>query len=420
MKIEWVNHASFVIRSGNACIILDPWIEGSVFDESWSLLSPSVFKYSDFEEITHIWFSHEHPDHFFPPNLMRIPAEIRSRIRVVFQTTIDRRVVSFCRKLGFAEVVELPEQWYELGSDLKIWSEPAGRGDSWAAFRSPSHTLFNINDCIYLDNAGLLPLKEKIGPIDTLVTQFSYASWWGNKDDDAAWKAAAADQLEKIRREVEVLQPKFVLLSASYVFFDHIENWYMNQWTNTVHDAFAYVSRFPGVLPIVLYPGDRWEAGSPHDSSSALARYAADRARVMARGPEKRSKSVDAAELAGAARDFVRRLRKRNSLLLLLRVPATRVHVTDHAKIYLLSLRGLTEADDGPADVALSSAALLYCLRNDWGGETLSINGRFEEPKNANRYRFFRWFNIASANSHGINYDLGYYARKLARPVLRG
>src|SRR5262245_14431114 len=109
MKIEWVNHASFVIRAGNACIILDPWIEGSVFDESWSLLSPSVFKYSDFEEITHIWFSHEHPDHFFPPNLMRIPAVIRSRIRIVFQTTIDRRVVSFCRKLGFAEVVELPE-----------------------------------------------------------------------------------------------------------------------------------------------------------------------------------------------------------------------------------------------------------------------------------------------------------------------
>jgi len=232
-----------------------------------------------------------------------------------------------------------------------------------------------------LDNADLLPLKEKIGAIDTLVTQFSYASWWGNKDDDAVWKAAAAEQLEKIRREVEVFKPEFVLLSASYVFFDHVENWYMNQWTNTVHDAFAYVSRFPGVMPIVLYPGDRWEVGSPHDSSSALVRYAADRARVMTRCPEKRSKSVDAAKLAGNARDFVRRLRKRNGLLLLLRVPATRVHVTDHAKIYLLSLSGLTEADDGPADVALSSAALLYCLRNDWGAKLCRSRNASKSPK---------------------------------------
>lgn len=73
---------------------------------------------------------------------------------------------------------------------------------------------------------------------------------------------------------------------------------------------------------------------------------------------------------------------------------------------------------DNRADVALSSAALLYCLQNDWGGETLSINGRFEEPKNGDQYRFFKWFSIASANSHGINYDFGYYLRKLVRHSL--
>jgi UDP-MurNAc hydroxylase len=418
MQVEWVNHASFVIRTASVRVMIDPWLEGPVFDQSWSLLSPTKFKYSDFGDITHIWFSHEHPDHFFPPNLARIPAEIRSRIPVIFQPTIDRRVVEFCRKLGFASVQELPPRWYELSSDLAVWCEPAGRGDSWAAFRSPSHTLLNINDCIYLDRADLSPLKEKLGPIDTLVTQFSYASWWGNRDNDAAWEAAAADQLEKIRREVEVLGPRSLLLSASYVFFDHAENWYMNRWSNTVHEAFAYVSGLPGVVPIVLYPGDRWDAGAPHDSSSALERYAADHARTMANGPQIASKGVDSKKLGEAAREFIRRLKKRNSLLLLLRVPAARVRVTDNERTYALSLRGLTEAGEGPGDIALSSSALLYCLQNDWGGETLSINGRFEEPEGGDRSRFFRWFSIAGANSHGVNYDLGYYARKLARRVV--
>jgi hypothetical protein len=58
------------------------------------------------------------------------------------------------------------------------------------------------------------------------------------------------------------------------------------------------------------------------------------------------------------------------------------------------------------------SAALLYCLRNDWGGETLSVNGRFEVAKNGDRYRFFRWFSVANANSHGVVYDLRYYLKK--------
>ena len=93
---------------GECAVIMDPWLEGSVFDESWSLLAPSIFTNRDFETITHIWFSHEHPDHFFPPNLLRIPAEIRARIHVIFQPTIDRRVVDFCRKVGFASVAELP------------------------------------------------------------------------------------------------------------------------------------------------------------------------------------------------------------------------------------------------------------------------------------------------------------------------
>ena len=71
-------------------VIMDAWLEGSVFDESWSLLAPSVFTDRDFEAITHIWFSHEHPEHLFPPNLLRIPAEIRPRIYILFQPTITR------------------------------------------------------------------------------------------------------------------------------------------------------------------------------------------------------------------------------------------------------------------------------------------------------------------------------------------
>jgi hypothetical protein len=79
----------------------------------------------------------------------------------------------------------------------------------------------------------------------------------------------------------------------------------------------------------------------------------------------------------------------------------------DYGEHFSLSLRGLKPSKAGLADVCLLSSALLYCFNNDWGGETLFINGRFEVPKGGNRARFSRWFAIADANRHGTFYDLG-------------
>jgi len=85
MNIEWINHASFVLNYNNIRLITDPWIEGAVFNESWSLISKTKFKYSDFKRITHIWFSHEHPDHF--PHL----------IFLKFLRNLDQ-ILRFCTK----------------------------------------------------------------------------------------------------------------------------------------------------------------------------------------------------------------------------------------------------------------------------------------------------------------------------------
>jgi L-ascorbate metabolism protein UlaG (beta-lactamase superfamily) len=69
MKIEWVNHASYVLSSKGVNLICDPWLSGSAFNQGWSLLSSSKFRVEDFDRITHVWFSQEHSDHFSPPSL---------------------------------------------------------------------------------------------------------------------------------------------------------------------------------------------------------------------------------------------------------------------------------------------------------------------------------------------------------------
>ena len=100
-EITWVNHASFVIEKGKTGLICDPWLDGSVFNKGWDLLSPTQWRYEDFKRLTHIYFSHEHPDHFFPSNIQKIPQEVRSGIEVIYQETQDNKVINYCEKLGF-------------------------------------------------------------------------------------------------------------------------------------------------------------------------------------------------------------------------------------------------------------------------------------------------------------------------------
>ena len=112
MKIKWVNHASYILEHKNIKLITDPWLFGSAFDGGWDLLIESKFTISDFQNITHIWFSHEHADHFAPWVLSKIPEEVRKKITVLFHETLDKRVLNFCKNLSFKTIeLENKKKW---------------------------------------------------------------------------------------------------------------------------------------------------------------------------------------------------------------------------------------------------------------------------------------------------------------------
>jgi len=415
MTIEWVNHASFLVKEGPVCLLIDPWLIGLAFDYSWALLSPTGFSSADFERVTHIWFSHEHPDHFSPSSLKIIPSAIRHRITVLFQHTEDKRLITFCRNLGFRDVRELSAEWIDLSQDLRVFCQPVSRGDSWLAIKSKDGSILNLNDCIYMSESSLDPVKNIAGAVDVLITQFSYASWWGNETDTERWKAAAQGALDKVVREIRVLKPLRVIPAASFVYFCHEENEYMNRHINRVDRAFEVI-RCTGTEALVMYPGDEWSIGEPWNSQPAITRYLADYERAESSPVKVRAEKVDIEKLVQRAAGFLRTLRRHNSRLLLRRMPVVKIYLTDHKRAFAFGLKGLREIPDcsaSAADIALSSSALLYCLRFPWGGETLMVNGRFHSPEGGNRQAFFRWFSIAQANSRCTYYNRAYYVRKL-------
>ncbi len=461
MKLQFVNHASIVIEQGPVRLICDPWVEGPVFNDGWALLAPSQFGYEDFRDITHIWFSHEHPDHFNPPNVKKIPEEHRRNITVLFQHTNDKKVVQYCEKLGFKAVRELPPgEWVEIAPQVEVkccgvcieWE-----ADSWLCVRTPELTLLNLNDCGIDSREYALQVQQQVGPIDVLATQFSYAAWNGNADQKDRRLRFAAKVMANVLCQIRELKPKWVIPFASFVWFCHEENSFMNDAMNPIRDVARQISEKTDAKPLIMYPGDHWDVGAAYDSEPSIQRYEAD-VEAVATGKRPLLKIKESAPfeaLQGLADSFrsdclnqagkrlavfhvsfwnLEQLAQDSKGSALMNVPLTiwrtltgrteptRIYLTDHNQGYLFSLSdGLRRANLNrqECDVAISSESLAMCFKLPWGGETLRINGRFQTP-NGREYRFFHNFRYARTLNLGVPLAWGRVASGIARraPVI--
>jgi UDP-MurNAc hydroxylase len=423
MQMVWVNHASFLMRSGTVSLLCDPWLDGTTFNKGWSLLSPTQFSYNDFAFITHIWLSNARPDHFNLPTLMKIPEQYRRRIKILFHYTKDKRVVNHCSALGFP-FEEFPEgQSIGIGSGVKLMSGMASLTDSWCAIFADGKTLLNMNGCAFDRQRELEKVKQLVGKVDVLLSQFSYSNWVGNPEDRAGHKIHAGNKLVEMSRQIQLFQPAQVIPSASYFYFSHAENFYMNQSSNRIGDVFHHLTQDGNAVGVVLYPGDHWELGGFHDSSESVRRYDQDLNRAMKAAPTKVA-STSLERLQKESKAFFFGYMSKNSQLLLNTLPPAVVYLSD-LEIHLeLSPRsGLKLIEERQPDIILSSDSLSDCLTTDCGGETLSINGRFRVPPGGRPRRFFWIFPIPRQNGTGTALDLKFLGRQSAekaRAAVRG
>lgn len=434
MKLHFVNHASFIAASGSIRLLSDPWLSARAFNDSWALLHPRPDLSLD--GVTHVWFSHEHPDHFSPRDLQNIPEEHRERITILYQHTRDRRVVDFCKKIGFKDVQELEPTWTSLAPDFEVLCAPFDGVDSWMCIRTPGATVLNVNDCTIENAEQARAIAERVGSVDVLMTQFSYASWSGDTAEER--RATARRVLERLRFQSRALSAPAVLPFASFAWFCHEENFHMNDSVNRIDEVEAFIRDETEATPIVMYPGDVWRVGEAWDSFRAVERHLSDYARVIDASQLQKSRKVEPAELMNASRSFVNSLFAGESRLLVraylvnvgrqsrmrwmkgksarawlglatsllrLRVEPANIHVQDHGRSYALDLSGLraTERAAEACDISLSSESLLYCFTSSWGSDALEVNSRFRCPSPDPRQRseFFKFFEPARRRSMG-------------------
>jgi len=406
-EILWINNASYELRCAGLRIVHDPWLEGSAFQDAWSLLTPSKYRYEDFRGVDYLWLSHEHPDHFAPAVLRKIPDDVRARITVLHRHTRDKRVIGFCRKLGFA-VQELPNrQPVALKNGVSITCGAAG-DDSWCLIETPAGNYFNANDCVGVKWASVAAALAK--RIDVLFTQFSYASWVGNPGETQRMAKQARHKIEQMEEQVAAFRPAVLIPFASYVWFCRHENFHLNSQANDVRSIYKLFCE--RLQTVVLYPGDVYRVGLPFDSSAALERYAGDAADHSEPLPST-EKTMTLEELQSIADEHQRNLRARNSMWLLR--PLSWTSYVKPVNLYLKDLReGVRYSMFGgivgrgiareQCDLELSSASLANMLTNGYGFNTLYIGGRFIELTPGGCARLSKHFAIFGQNAVGYTF----------------
>ena len=411
--ITFVNHASIIFSHRNVNLITDPWLFGSVFNNGWKLVSKTKMQIQDFEKITHIWFSHEHPDHFNIPVLKSIPEEIRKKITVLFHETLDHRIANKCNEFGFNVIEMKPSQFYELSDEFKIKCTSHGLIDSWFYAEINNTKILNLNDCRVNDIKKGNKIHSLTGNVDVLLTQYSYAGWIGNPEDVELRKSDAKEILHRIKMQIEVFHPKFTIPFASFIRFSHIDNSYMNDEVNRIEFVEKFIKSKTDSIPIILYPGDEWKIFEQIDNTNALKFYKQDFEKEHSLFNE--SPIIPLDELKKLSMDHLKKIRESNNWTCIRFLHS--ISIFKKAKIFLKDLdipvsfdlvNGIQKSNFSKknADIITDSDSMAFIFSWDYGLDTLGVNARYR-TSGGNRKNFFRFFTINIFNNNGITFPLG-------------
>jgi hypothetical protein len=313
-----------------------------------------------------------------------------------------------------------PDELIELQSDFSVMCEAYQEGDSWIYIKSKDCTIFNTNDCGIRDRVEAMKIKKKVGEPDILLTQFSYAYWAGNIDQKEYRRKVADDKLEGLKFQVEIYKPKILIPIASFVYFCHEENNYLNDEINRPQKVVDFVKNNTSASPVLLYPGEEYVPFEEHNNDLSISKYDVDFARISK--AEVLIKTIPLAQevLVAHADEFVKAMAKKYSVWTKLLKPAS-IYITDYNKSFELSVKGGLQPislDKNKCDCSLSSESLSFNFKFPYGNDTLGINGRYQRPSGGNYSRFYNFFRYNQLESRGIPIDLKFFADMTYRKVL--
>jgi len=424
--IEFVNHASVIISYEDVSILSDPWFSGTAFHDGWRLM----YELQDNEitdilkKITHVYISHEHPDHFRPAFLANKNIKnilIDKKVEFLFQNTADKRVVSFLKKNGYT-VGELNEnEKINLSDDVQVQIIKYDFYDSALIIKTPGLKILNLNDCPMREENEINKFRKKHGNFDIVLSQYSYAAWKGGANNKIYRENAAKEKLECLERQATILNCKTLIPFASFVYFSNELNSYMNDSINTPEKV---TNKFLNKKfdTVILAPKEIQEMNNLKQNQASLDFWKYTINEISLKPKDRYEKSVSFEDLKTECEAYNRRILKKNSKFLIFFLHKIKImhffqtiniKLYDHNKSYNYSIfKDLVVSEYLDPDVSMHSQSLAFIFKNEFGFDTLTVNGCFESNKK-NFSKFVKTFGIGTLNAAGLSFSLGLLAEPL-------
>ena len=415
-EIQFINHASILITHGEIKLLSDPWYQGEAFHKGWNLLH----ELSDSEidnlllNVSHIWISHEHPDHFSLMFFKKFGNKIKDRkIKILFQNTADKRVESYLLALNYELEIIKFNSWTSLAKDFEILCIKDGFYDSGLAIRTSDKTILNLNDCEIKDASRCKQVFNIVGECDVLFSQFSFAAWKGGVDNIKWRNLAAKEKLNTLKLQVKYFKPKVLVPFASYIYFSNQVNSYLNDSSNRpekVIDTFLDNK----VSVNIMKPFECFENILENFNNNDSLLFWNKAFEAVNESEFKVFDTIDIQTLEDSFTKYQQRVFKNNSMLfmkiirlvspiyafkpIVIKINDLNINVNFDIFSEKLSTTLLN------ADVSMSSESFNFIMTNSFGFDTLTVNGCFEEESDSGFSRAARTLAIENFNNMGISF----------------
>ena len=416
--VKLINHASAKISVDGVSIVSDPWYDGSVFHKGWKLIYELPFEETKkhLVKTDYIYVSHEHPDHFSPGFFLNKQYKAileKNETKILFQETKDKRVYNFLIKNGF-EVIEVPNKKYvTLKNNVKIKIIKFGYIDSALIIEGSKDKILNLNDCPLNEISEIKKFKKDHGVFDLLLTQFSYAAWKGNEDNKEYRQKAASDKLETLINQFNILECKKAIPFASFIYFSNKLNKFMNDEINKPH--LFQESLKSQINTVILAPGEQQYISDLVQNPNSLDFWKNKYDMINNLPLDSFDKSIDFDTLKHEYTKYKNKIMEINSKFLIFFSSKIKflqffqpinIFLFDHKKNYEFSLiDGFKETNNNKHDISMHSASLSFIFKNDFGYDTLTVNGCFNASKEG-FIKSTRSFAIGSLNSMGLKLNI--------------
>ena len=370
MRIEYLNHASVIIKSGEQSLLCDPWFSGTAFGGGWGLQYDNPEALQKARECTHLWISHFHPDHLHMPTLKQLAA-LSPEITALANDSANFRISEALQQAGFKNIVSLYERrQLPLRSDMKVMRYPTAGIDNMLLIETPEGRILNYNDC-HLPIGALNLLMRKIGKVDILLNNFNHAIKFidnpRNSDDEI--RSGLKTNYKKV---LDAINPMWAIPFASAHYYRTRDTQWQNQSLLQSEDLVELDSR---ILPLrigseVIFDDKLQPTLSPPSAKISL----------NTKDIKSETESVPFDAVVNAAADFGKRLRQ--SLLgLTFWIPELRIRVEEYRRVIRFDVNNQVFAEDereiDDAHIEAHSSALRQWFTKPYGADSFFIGGHF-------------------------------------------